>query len=104
MHRHGGNSLLLYSATDGVFSSEDAVETALSIHFGHDCAFSQQVMGFASDGSAILKIRPSFDEVEGTIESDSCVTKEGLWLLKDGIKPLPANYKLRHYGHFSATR
>ena len=99
----GGSTLLLYDATDGVFASEDAIGTALSIYFGHDCAFSVRMMGFASDGGVVLKIQPSFDD-EATVEPSSCVQKEGLWLLQDGIKPLPAAYRVRRYGYFSATR
>jgi hypothetical protein len=100
----GENSLLLYDATKGFFSSKDTVGTALSINFGRDCAFSVRMMGFASDGGVVLKIQPSSDEVEGKTEQDSCVQREGLWLLKDGIKPLAATYRVRIYGRFRAAR
>jgi hypothetical protein len=96
----GGNTPLLYDATDGVFNSKNVVATALSIRFGHDCAFVAQTMGFAADGGVVLKIRPSLDEVEGTVEPDSCVKQEGLWLLKDGIKPLTGTYRVARYGRF----
>ena len=100
----GGNTPLLYDATDGVFNSQDVVATSLSIHFGHDCAFVVQTMGFAADGGVVLKIRPSLDEAEGTIEPDSCVMKEGLWLLKDGIKSLADTYRVQRYGRLLAAR
>jgi len=96
----GGNTPLLYDSTDGVFYSQKVVATALNIRFGHDCAFVLQTMGFAADGGVVLKIRPSLDEAEGTVEPDSCVKQEGLWLLKDGVKPLTGTYRVPRYGRF----
>jgi len=99
----GGNTPLVYDATDGVFNSQNVLATALSVRFGHDCALVVQTMGFAADGGVVLKIRPSLDE-EGAVERDSCVKQEGLWLLKDEINPLAATYKIRHYGRFLGAR
>jgi hypothetical protein len=100
----GGNTPLLYDATDGVFNSKNLVATALSSRFGHACAFVVQTMGFAADGGVVLKIRPSLDEAEGTVEPDSCVKQEGLWLLKDGINPLTGTYRVPRYGRFLVAR
>src|SRR6266404_4541833 len=98
------NRPLLYDSTDGVFYSQKVVATALNIRFGHDCAFVLQTMGFAADGGVVLKIRPSLDEAEGTVEPDSCVKQEGLWLLKDGVKPLTGTYRVPRYGRFLVSR
>src|SRR6267154_2043935 len=100
----GGNTPLLYDSTDGVFYSQKVVATALNIRFGHDCAFVLQTMGFAADGGVVLKIRPSLEEAEGTVEPDSCVKREGLWLLKDGVKPLTGTYRVPRYGRFLVSR
>ncbi|SRR6267378_7656684 len=100
----GGNAPLLYDATDGVFDSRNAVATALGIRFGHECDFVAQTMGFATGGGVVLKIWPRFDEEERETEPDTCVKKEGFWLLKDGINPLTNTYRVRRYGRFLATR
>ena len=63
-----------------------------------------QAMGFAADGGVVLKIRPSLDEAEGTVEPGSCVKQEGLWLLKDGVKPLTGTYRVPRYGRFLVAR
>ena len=100
----GRNAPLLYDATDGVFASPNVVATALNIRFGHDCEFVVQTMGFAADGGVVFKIWPRFGEGKTAAEPGSCVNKEGLWLLKDGISPLADTYRVQRYGRFLATR
>ncbi|PYU73619.1 MAG: hypothetical protein DMG49_05780 [Acidobacteria bacterium] len=100
----GGNAPLLYDATDGVFASPNVVATALNIRFGHDCEFVVQTMGFAADGGVVFKIWPRFGEGKTAAEPGSCVNKEGLWLLKDGISPLADTYRVQRYGRFLAIR
>jgi len=94
----GGSSPLLYNAWNGVFSPQDFVSTALSIHLGHDCYYRVQSLGFAPDGGVVLKIQPWFDE-EGILDPASCVKKEGLWMLHNGLTSLAGTYKVQRYGH-----
>lgn len=94
----GGFSPLLYNAWDGVFSPQDFVSTALSIHFGHDCYYGVQSLGFAPDGGVVLRIRPEVSE-EGIMDPASCVKKEGLWVLHNGLTSLADTYKVQRFGH-----
>ena len=57
-----------------------------------------RTLGFDPDGGAILKAQPDFDE-EGMIDPASCVKKEGLWVLHNGLTPLADAYKMKRYGH-----
>jgi hypothetical protein len=95
----GAFSPLLYHAWDGVFSSQNMVDTALSYHFERDCDYRVKTLGFSPDGGVVLKIWPVFDE-EGTLVPESCVKEEGLWLLKDGLLPLAAAYGVQRYGRY----
>ncbi len=99
----GGFSPLLYNAWDGVFSPENFVSTAFSIHVGHDCTYVSKTIGFAPDGGVVLKVHPNFDE-EGIMDTASCVKEEGLWLLNKGLTPLADTYKVRRYGRLLAAR
>jgi hypothetical protein len=97
----GGTSPLLYNAWNGVFSPQgpqDFVSTALSNRFGHDCSYRVQSLGFAPDGGVVLKIQPWFD-MEGILDPASCVKKDGLWILHNGLAPLADTYKVQRYGH-----
>lgn len=99
----GAFSPLLYHAWDGVFSSQNMVSTALSTHFGYGCSYGVRTLGFSPDGGVVLKIQPVFDE-EGALDPKSCVKKQGLWLLKDGLLPLASTYGVRRYGEYLAER
>ncbi len=99
----GGFSPLLYNAWDGVFSREDFVSTAFSIKVGHVCYFRSEMLGFSPGGGMVLKIHPEIDE-EGFMDPDSCVKKDGLWLLDNGLTALPDTYNVQHYGHLLAGR
>ncbi len=99
----GGFSPLLYNAWNGVFSPENFVSTAFSIHIGHDCPYVNKALGFAPDGGVVLRVQPDYDE-EGIMDPASCVKKEGLWLLKNSLTPLADTYKVQRYGRLLAGR
>jgi hypothetical protein len=99
----GGFSPLLYNAWDGVFSPENFVSTALSIHVGRDCPYVVQSLGFAPNGGVVLKVGPVIDE-EGIMDPGSCVKGVGLWMLNHDLTPLADTYKVQRYGHLLAGR
>ena len=89
-----------YYAESGIFSEEDSVPQAFSDLAGKNCAVVIQALGFSADGGLLLKGKPWFDLGDEKPSNDSCLTKEGLWLLdakKGALSPLPNDYRVTHY-------
>jgi hypothetical protein len=92
----------IYDADSNKLSSESFVQEAFRKHAGKDCIGVFQAVGFSEDGGIIVRAGPYFDEGEEQPRADSCVAKKGLWLIApadDAIRPLPDNYKPKHYGN-----
>jgi hypothetical protein len=89
----------IYDADSGKLSSEALVDEAFHKHAGKDCVGVFQPTGFSEDGGIIVRAGPYFDVGEDQPRSDSCVAKEGIWLIEpvgDAIRQLPDNYKPKH--------
>jgi hypothetical protein len=98
----GETTIRIYDADSDKLSSESFVQEAFRKHGGRDCIGVFQAVGFSEDGGIIVRAGPYFDEGEEHPRADSCVAKKGLWLIApgdDAIRPLPDNYKPKHYGN-----
>ncbi len=98
----GGTVPLVYDAWKGTFWQRAKVRNAVHAQAGKLCDFYAASIGFAPDDGVVLRIRPVF-EIEGPLERNSCVNKAGLWLLNNGLEPLPENYHVRQYGRLLAA-
>jgi hypothetical protein len=97
----GGIEIRIYDADSHKLSSESFVEEVFRKHGRKDCIGVFQPEGFSGDGGIIVRAGPYFDVGEEQPSPDSCVAKEGVWLIgsaDDAIRHLPDNYKPKHYG------
>jgi hypothetical protein len=97
----GGIVIRVYDADSGKLSSESFIEEAFREHGGKECVGVFQPTGFSEDGGIVVNAGPYFDVGEDQPRADSCLAKEGVWLIglaDDGIRQLPDNYKPKHYG------
>jgi hypothetical protein len=97
----GGIMVRIYDADSENLSSESLVEDAFRKYVGKDCVAVFRPVGFSSSGEAIVIAGPYFDVGEDSPREDSCVEKEGFWLIDSAIpavSQLPDNYKVQHYG------
>ena len=101
----GGKTVLIYNADYGYFT-QPALGQVFS-KTGKPCALRlDDVAGFSSHGKVVLKVGPWFED-EGTIDQDSCVQKEGFWLLdpaRDTVEALPDDYRARRSGKLEKHR
>ncbi len=103
----GGTVVLLYDADYGVFSQRELTGEAFNRYVGKDCTAVIEALGFSPEGKVLLKAGPYFDIGEDAPRTDSCVKKEGFWLLdagKETVSPLPDDYKMQRYGKFQEDR
>jgi hypothetical protein len=102
---YGGDSgrivIRIYDADSHKLSDESFVEEAFRKHAGKECIGVFEPTGFSKDDGITVKAGPYFDVGEDQPHADSCVAKEGMWLIgraDDAIRKLPDNYKPKHYG------
>jgi hypothetical protein len=97
----GGTEIRIYDADSGTLSGESFVVEAFRKHAGKECIGVYQLVGFSEDGGIIVKAGPYFDEGEEQVRPESCMAKEGIWLIGpayDVIRQLPDDYMPKHYG------
>jgi len=97
----GGIMIRIYDADSGKLSIESFVVEAFRKHVGKECIGVYQPVGFSEDGGIIVKAGPYFDEGEEQPRPESCVAKEGIWLIgpaHDAVRQLPDDYTPKHYG------
>ena len=97
----GGTVILVYDADSRTLSSESLVDEAFRKHAGTECIGVYQPVGFSKDGGIIVKAGPYFDEGEEQPRTESCMSKESIWLIgpaQDAIRQLPDDYMPKHYG------
>ena len=98
----GATTTRIYDADTGRLSSEGFVEKAFRDNFGIHCMGVFQPVGFSPKGAAVIKAGPDFDVGEEGSAEESCVRKEGLWMVDSvtpRVDPLPPRYKVLHYGN-----
>ena len=102
---YGGDSgrivIRIYDADSHKLSDESFVEEAFCKHAGKECIGVFEPTGFSKDDGITVNAGPYFDVGEDQPRADSCVAKEGIWLIgraDDAIRQLPDNYKPKHYG------
>jgi dipeptidyl aminopeptidase/acylaminoacyl peptidase len=101
----GGIVIRIYDADAGKLSSESFVDEVFRKHGGKACIGVYQPTGFSEDGGIVVKAGPYFDEGEDQPDANSCLAKEGFWLIgpaDDAIRQLADNYKPKHYGKEAA--
>lgn len=97
----GATTTRIYDADTGRLSSEGFIEKAFRDNFGIHCIGVFQPVGFSPKGAAVIKAGPYFDIGEEGSAKESCVRKEGLWMVDSEtprVDPLPPQYKGQHYG------
>jgi hypothetical protein len=97
----GGLMVRIYDADIENLSREFFVDEAFSRYVGKHCAGVFHPVGFSSGGKVIVTAGPFFDAGEDKPVEDSCVQKEGFWLIDSAIpavSQLPDNYKVQRYG------
>jgi hypothetical protein len=101
----GGIVIRIFDADAGKLSSESFVDEVFRKHGGKECIGVYQPTGFSEDGGIVVKAGPYFDEGEDQPDANSCLAKEGVWLIgpvDDAIRQLADNYKPKHYGKEAA--
>jgi hypothetical protein len=97
----GGMMVRIYDADSENLSSKSLVDEAFSRYVGKHCAGVFHPVGFSSTGKVIVTAGPFFDVGEDKPMEDSCVQKEGFWLIDSlipAVSQLPDNYKVQRYG------
>jgi hypothetical protein len=97
----GGMMARIYDADSENLSREFFVDEAFSRYVGKHCAGVFHPVGFSSSGKVIVTAGPFFDVGEDKPVEDSCVQKEGFWLIDSvipAVSQLPDNYKVQRYG------
>jgi WD40 repeat protein len=97
----GGMMVRIYDADSENLSREFFVNEAFSRYVGKNCAGVFHPVGFSSSGKVIVTAGPFFDVGEDKPVEDSCVQKEGFWLIDSvipAVSQLPDNYKVQRYG------
>ena len=77
----GGIVIRIYDADSGKLSSESFVDEVFRKHGGKECIGVYQPTGFSEDGGIVVKAGPYFDVGEDQPTADSCLAKEGVWLI-----------------------
>lgn len=96
----GGIVIRIYDADSDKLSSESFVQEAFRRDAGKDCVGVFQPLGFSGDGGIIVRAGPYFDVGEEQPRADTCVAKEGVWLIaaaNGAIRQLPDSYKPKQY-------
>jgi hypothetical protein len=99
-----GSMTRIYDADSKTLSKDSLVDRAFLKTLGGDCVALLRPAGFSANGSVVIGTGPYFDVGEDSPNKDSCVTKEGLWLVdteQSAASSLPDNYKVKHYGRES---
>ena len=97
----GGMMVRVYDADSENLSREFFVDEAFSRYVGKNCAGVFHPVGFSSTGKVVVTAGAFFDVGEDKPVEDSCVQKEGFWLIDSvipAISQLPDNYKVQRYG------
>ena len=97
----GGMMVRIYDADSENLSREFFVDEAFGRYVGKNCAGVFHPVGFSSSGKVIVTAGPFFDVGEDKPVEDSCVQKEGFWLIDSvipAVSQLPDNYKVQRYG------
>lgn len=97
----GGMMVRIYDADSENLSRKFLVEEAFSRYVGKHCASVFHPVGFSSSGKVIVTAGPFFDIGEDKPVEDSCVQKEGFWLIDSvipAVSQLPDNFKVQRYG------
>ena len=97
----GGMMVRIYDADSENLSREFFVDEAFGRYVGKNCAGVFHPVGFSSSGKVIVTAGPFFDIGEDKPVEDSCVQKEGFWLIDfviPTVSQLPDSYKVQHYG------
>ena len=97
----GGTRVRIYDADSDNLSSESLMDEAFSRYVGKTCAAIFQPLGFSRNGSAVVRAEPYFGYGEDKAAEDSCVQKQGFWLVDFAIptvRQLADSYEPRHYG------
>jgi hypothetical protein len=103
----GGMVIRIYDADSGKLSSESFVDEVFRKHVGKECIGVYQPTGFSGDGGIVVKAGPYFDVGEDQPDANSCLAKEGVWLIgpaDDAVSQLGDNYKPKHYGKEAARK
>ena len=96
----GGMMVRIYDAESENLSRKFLVDEAFSRYVGKKCVGVFHPVGFSSSGKVIVTAGPFFDVGEDEPVEDSCVQKEGFWLIDSvipAVSQLPDNYKVWHY-------
>jgi hypothetical protein len=99
------NKTRIYDADSKTLSQDSLMERAFRKALGRDCVAILRPAGFSANGIVVIGTGPHFDVGEDSPDKDSCVTREGLWLVdteKSAATSLPDKYKVKHYGKESA--
>ena len=97
----GGTEIRVYDADSAALSSESFVEEAFRKYAGKECIGVYQPIGFSEDGGIVVKAGPYFEEGEEQPRPESCMAKEGNWLIgpaHNAIRQLLDNSIPKHYG------
>ena len=97
----GGMTVRIYDAESENLSRKFLVDQAFSRHLGKNCAGVFHPVGFSSSGKVVVTAVPFFDVGEDKPVEDSCVQKEGFWLVDISIpevSQLPDNYRVERFG------
>jgi hypothetical protein len=84
-----------------LFVSGTLIDRTFLKYIGRHCVAILRPAGFSARGNVVIGTGPYFDEGEEGPNKDSCVTKEGLWLVdsaKAAVSQLPNNSKVQHDG------
>jgi dipeptidyl aminopeptidase/acylaminoacyl peptidase len=96
-----GSMTRIYEADSSMLSSDALVDGVFLKAMGRHCVAILRPASFSPSGNPIIGTGPYFDVGEDSPEKDSCVTKEGLWLVDTAnstARSLSDDYKVRHYG------
>lgn len=99
----------IYDAESESLSRKFLVDEAFSRYVGKNCAGVFHPLGFSSSGKVVVTAGPFFEVEVGEDKpvEDSCVLKEGFWLVDPEdrvVSQLPDNYKVQHYGKAATGR
>ena len=104
----GGMMVRIYDAESENLSREFLVDEAFGKYVGKNCAGVFHPVGFSPSGKVVVTAGPFFELGEDQPVKDSCVQKEGFWLIDTGIpavSQLPDNYRVERYARdFQITR
>ena len=96
----GGMMVRIYDAESENLSRKFVVDEAFSRYVGKNCAGVFRPMGFSSSGKVIVTAGPFFMVGEDKPVEDSCVQKEGFWLVDfviSTVSQLPDTYRVERH-------